>query len=472
MSQNSTSSRSVLREAFGTLIIRCVGILLMFASTTVAARTLHPADFGAYSTALSMALLLACIAPLGTDRILMRNVSNSDSLATTGAEIAIAHVCTAISSLILASGCLLFSGFSTALGYSGRWPTTLIQATLIFLPLALIYLRQWTAMPLIGSRRAVMPEQTIVPVAFILLMLAGLAVGLTPTAGRTCTMYATALMLVWALSFCSAKIRIAYLEAARQLPQVLHRRTLHRMIEGLPFVSVSIGAVWTQSCVALVVAAACGFAEAAYFSLAFPFAVLPAIPLGALNLSIMARCARHYHRGEFAQANHAVRSGATAAFVSGAGIALVTWLCSPLLIVFLGAKYTMVCQLLPTLLLAVLLECLTGPTLPVMQTMGMERTYAVLLFAFIPVQLALNYGFGRLAGVEGVAYGYLFSRLLWNLAVVHRIYSDRGLLMLPYLRPALALKKSLTDDSPTEQTGWIRPSFSDPATGMNEAQAA
>ena len=49
----------MLTDAFSTLFVRGLGILLMFASTTVTARLLGPEEYGTYTAALSLAMLLA-----------------------------------------------------------------------------------------------------------------------------------------------------------------------------------------------------------------------------------------------------------------------------------------------------------------------------------------------------------------------------------------------------------------------------
>ncbi|MGV2339139.1 MAG UNVERIFIED_CONTAM: oligosaccharide flippase family protein [Planctomycetaceae bacterium] len=58
-----------------TLAVRVLGVLLAFLSTTVTARVLGPEEFGAWSAGLSLAMLFAALAPLGMDRVLVRQLS-------------------------------------------------------------------------------------------------------------------------------------------------------------------------------------------------------------------------------------------------------------------------------------------------------------------------------------------------------------------------------------------------------------
>ena len=124
----------------------------------------------------------------------------------------------------------------------------------------------------------------------------------------------------------------------------------------------------------------------------------------------------------------------------------------PILLYFFDARYTLVIGLLPTLLLAAIVDCLTGPTIPVMQTMDMERTYSRALFTWIPIQLVMNYVLSSYLEADGAAIGYLLGRCLWNVMVVALIYRRHGFVMLPTFdlpslpglprRPALAVRDS------------------------------
>ena len=366
---------TMLSDAFGTFVVRMVGIALMFVSTTVTARLLGPAEYGTYSAALALALLLAALSPLGSDRILVRNLSNTRCPIATGHEIAIAHLCTAMIATILLSGSLAASLVSGLVLEHQKWAQTTLLASVMFIPLTVIYLRQWLAIPIIGSRRALIPEQTILPFVFTMSMLLMAAAGWKLSATIAAATYAIVMGIIWIGSLQTGPLRTVYRSAWDAIPNegLLHIR--RQLWEGLPFVGVGIGSLLTQSCMPFVIAATCGFEETAYFALAFPFAAMIAQPQGAINLNMIPRCARHFKQGEFTEANHAVRSAATMTFLPATALSLAVWLCSPVLTTLLGADYSMVRQLLTALLLGVIVDCLTGATIPVMQTMRQEKTY-------------------------------------------------------------------------------------------------
>ncbi len=441
VSGSESGKESIRSAASGTLVIRALGILLLFACTTLTAGLLGPSEYGTYSAGLSLAMLLATLAPLGTDRILVKHLSIQHSMAAAAPEVAITHRCTLLVSAVLLAGCLLIATLCHQFGLY-QWRETTLLAALMFGPLTLTYLRQWVAIPLIGTRRAVMPEQILIP-GCSLLLLPGLFL-LLPSAltARTAALMFSALTItVWGLTSCRGTLRAVYSEAiAHHSPRA--GALSDRFHAGLPFVFVAVGGILCQRSIPLAVAAGCSFADTAQLSYAMLIAGLPSIPLGLLNLSLIPGFARLYHADRTDQSRILARNAATLIFLISTALSAAIMVASPAFVHILGTHWRTVTVLLPTLLLATIVDCLTGPTIPVMQTTGMERTYSRLLFAYVPLQLLLLYVFSRIAAVEGAALAYLLGRCLWNILVVVMIYRQRSLIMLPSrqsLRDGLAM---------------------------------
>lgn len=469
-------TNSVFSDAFGTLAMRVVGIALTTVSTPVIARLLGPLEFGAYSAALALAALLAALAPLGSDRILVKSVSATKCPVEIARETSIAHLCTGIVTAILLLGLLAVWVFSSFVSDSPGWARTAMLAAVMFAPRTFLSLRQWLAIPVIGSRRAVIPELVVLPFLFTMSLLFLAVAGLKLTAANAASVFAVMSLVVWIGSLQTNAIRVVYLSAWDMMQTATRSAIIQQFRNGLPFVSVAIGAVLAQSCMPIVIAAACGFKDAAFFALAFSYAGLATIPLPAFNLSMIPRCARLYKLGDFCGAQHAVRSAATVTFSMAMAISLVMWLGSPLLTTLLGADYSMVRRLLPALLLSMIVDCLTGPTNPVLQTMKMEKTHSRTLLAFIPIQFCAVFLIGRLAGIEGAAIAFFASRCFWNIVIFTRIYQVRGLVMLPYFsfmnafRMPQPVSETETTQHRSEQSRWRIVPVSDAA--MSQVKAA
>jgi O-antigen/teichoic acid export membrane protein len=412
------------------MVVRVLGLLMMFVCTTLTARLLGPAEYGTYNTGLSLAIVLATLAPLGTDRVLVKHLSLNQSPEVAAPEIALTHWCTLLMSGVLLAGCLLGVVLFQRVG-PHAWSQAASLAAILFVPLTLTYLRQWVAIPLVGTRRALMPEQILIP-GLTLFLLTGMAWRSTrPLTASTATLIVSVLtFVVWGGTTYRGVLRPLYLQA-------FHDRStgaggvVERVSAGLPFVFVAVGSIVCQRGIPLVVSASCSFSDTAYFSYAMLVAGLPSLPLGIVGLTLIPRFARHYHNGRMEESRRLARNASTLIFLIAVVLSAGLLITAPLIPMILGAQWRAVTTLLPALLLASLVDCLTGPTVPVMQTTGMERTYSCLFLVYIPVQLLLLYGLSQWAGVQGAAVAYLLGRCLWNLLVTTLIYRQRSLVMLP-----------------------------------------
>jgi len=212
---------AVRSELVWTLAVRVLGVLLAFVSTTVTARVLGPEQFGAWSAGFSLATLLAALAPLGMDRVLVRQLSVLTDAASQAAEVAIAHRrALRFGSLLLTAG--IFAGAGCRLLGWQEWSETLLLASLLLTPLTLTWLRQWAAIPLVGTRQAVLPEQVLIPAGSIAMLglLQWLRQPLTATAAAV--IFTGLSLLVWAGSTLRGSLGPLYRAAVRErtVPQI------------------------------------------------------------------------------------------------------------------------------------------------------------------------------------------------------------------------------------------------------------
>jgi O-antigen/teichoic acid export membrane protein len=439
MTAGNTSS-GLAREALGALVTRVAGLVLTFGSMMVLARWLGPAEFGVYSSALSLAMLLATLAPCGTDRVLARNLAIGLAPNLAARELRLTHKALIVSAAGLIPGLLVIGACLRLAGHTDAARIAFL-ATLMFPALALSYVRQWVATVLLGARRALLPEQTILPGCLLIAGLTGVLSSRSVTATTLVALHAILVSVIWWLSLRATALRPLYRDPSGGNRVEQPHETWRRVQDGLPFLLVASGAVASQSAMPLVIAAACGATDAGLYALAVPFAALPAIPLGVFNLVMMPRCARHYGSGDRRAADHDVRCAATAGLWLGSLISLIVWVGSPWVSVLVGRDYSAAIPILPAMLLAAVIDSLTGPTVPVMQTMHMERWYARALIAYLPVQILFTAGIGSGGGASGAAVGWLLSRVIWNFVIVRKIKAVTGLTMLPYWNLAAAIRR-------------------------------
>lgn len=423
---------AVRSELVRTLAVRILGVLLAFVSTTITARLLGPEQFGAWSAGLSLATLLAALAPLGMDRVLVRQLSVLSDDTGRAAELAIAHSCALRFGVLLLTIGVLAGGVCRLAGWSD-WSETLLLGSLLLTPLTLTWLRQWAAIPLVGTRAAVLPEQVLIPAGTVVMFGALQGLSVTLTATTAAIVFTVLSILVWAMSTFRGELGRLYLSAIRGRSDFcsdLRRRAT----EGLQFVPMAVGPMLCQRFTPLVMAACCGFEEIAHFSYALLITGIPAIPMGILNLNLIPPLARMYQVGDTGGQQRIVEKSATASLSIALLLSALILLTAPLIPLVLDPRYAPVPTLIPALLLAMLADCATGPTFSVMQTLGLERTYLRLLATLVPLQMLLIFCFGTLASVQGAAVGYCLGRMLWNIAAVTVIWRARRLLLLPSLR--------------------------------------
>lgn len=418
-----------------TLAVRALGVLLSFASTTLTAVLLGTTEFGTWSAGLSLALLAAACVPLGTDRLLVRQLSVIELAEQQAFEVALTHRISAV-----VGGLLLAISMTAAAccHFAGRhdWTMTLLIAAALLFPLTLTWLRQWAAIPLVGTRNAVLPEQVLIPAGTISVLAVLWLLAIKPSAQTAAGIFAGLSLIVWALSAFLGPLKPLYRAAAIHAADLALPRNPFRarITEGIHFLPMAVGPMLCQRITPLVVAAGCGFEDIAHFSYAQLISGIPAIPLGIISLNLIPQLARMYKSGNTAAQQQLVENATTGILLTALVLSALILLGSPLLPVILGAEYAPVRLLLPALLLAMLADCATGPTFSVMQTQGLEHVYTRLLLLLVPVQLLLIYSGGRLLSVHGAALGYFAGRLLWNAAVLAAIHRHRGLLLLPSLR--------------------------------------
>lgn len=439
MADTHSRTPGLVSDAFGAMVVRAVGLLLLYATTTLIAVNLGPDQFGIYTAAISLAMLFATFAPLGSDQVLVRNLSNCRTTEERGLDTALTHLCSGLMATAIFVLVVAVCGISLLLSESTSWQEVGLLAAPLFIPLLLTYLRQWTAVPLVGTRAAILPEQTVLPAMILTLMLVLRWQGIHLTARTLAMVYFLSMSFVWVLSLSQPRLLETFRAAWHS--RVSLSQLQQRCSEGLPFVGMAVGAVIIQKCLPLIIGGLCGFESMAHFALALQYAALSSIPLGAIGLTIIPRCARHYRANEMHEASQIVRTAASASFATAVLIAAGTHLLTPWLVGLLGQSYAGIQPLLPALLLSSVIDCLTGPSVPVIQTMNLERKFARALLVFIPVQLLLIYVSCLIDGVRGAAIGYMLSRIIWNVVMSGIIYRSLGIISLPSFQLTLSPKR-------------------------------
>jgi len=420
---------TLLSDAFGAMTVRVIGMVLLFASTTLAARVLGSEEYGAFNAAFSLAVLLATFAPLGSDRVMLRNLSTSNSTQDAAQETAQTHHTTAVVAGLLFVLLMIAVIGGNAVGLSDGWQVTLFLTAVMFIPVALTYLRQWVAVPILGARVAFIPEQTILPLVFMIILGMLKLLGFPMTAFSAAFSFAAIMLAIWIWSIQGGALGQIYGIAIRQ--KITFDAVLQRLKTGLPFTGVALGTAMLQRSLPLVIVATCGFSATAQFSIALSFANLAGIPLGILNLCILPRCTMLVRNSQLEEAGGLVSSTAGMALLLSSAIGMTTCVVSPVVIQMLGESYSGISLILWLLVIATVIDSIPGPSVALLQAMHLEGVWSRIILTFVPFQLFVIWAASAVGGLTGAAAGYLVMRALYNLLIIGTVYRLRGVLILP-----------------------------------------
>ena len=433
MSESATwafRSRRIGVSSVKGLAVRLAGIGLAFATTLMLAPLLGAERFGAFTAVLTACSLLATVLTAGTDRLAPKTIAacppdDDDAIA---AEISVTHQ-VALRGMI--AGVALLAGTWWLLKVTGWFPAAapVVACAIVVLPITmLLTVRQWTALPLVGTAASIVPEQVLLPCLLLsLISLTEMVVDLNVVVA----VWAASGMVAWYAGTRTRPLRSVFRNAISR--RCRPERVRERIRDGLPFLSAGLGTVMMNRSVPLVVAALLGFADAAQLAVAAQLAALVAMPLGIINLTTMPRCAHFNAVGDRASVERVLRTGATICAGLAVPVAVAVVLCSDTAIRLLGREFESCSTLVCVLVLAPLANAFCGPNGSAMQMLGLERTYARILLAADVVQIALVSAACLSGNLIAAAAAMVAVRIGWNVTLVWLLRRYYGIIPLPYL---------------------------------------
>jgi O-antigen/teichoic acid export membrane protein len=417
------------------LIVRCSGLGLLYLSSIVAAKILGAKGFGIYSTVLSLSPIWAIIAVGGVDtlatKVISINEAKPENIAT---EVAVTF---AVGFLGIAIGLIAIGMFvivATSLGVSDTWCKVAAYTMLMFPLTALIYMRQFMSLPMIGVAGAMFPEQIILPAILCTSMLVASAVSHIYVT-TIILLHVSAAAIAWTIGMAQLWNKAA-LRRALHVPLTFGDVRL-RLKRARPFLVAGLSSIIVTNAVTVLVSILLGFREAGIFYAAYRLAALPHIPLGVIDQVVMPSAARYHEKEEHSSLDRLARTGATLSFIMGASIALgIAILSKPLLGLF-GREFYAGESVLLILLVGHTVEVFFGPKIGLMKMAGLERAYSRAMVVSAIVLPGAAYVAAHAAGIAGVAavYSTLLISLMSALAWV--LYSRTSAKSIPYPPHAL-----------------------------------
>lgn len=402
------------RDAIAVFSIRVGWLALEFVIAVLLARLLGASGYGAYAVGVAAATLLAAVATLGFDRLLVREVARlrERAPASIGAlqrhATRLATVAALVAALMLALLAPVFARNDAALS------AVLLQATLLVPLIAVARLRQGTLQGLGHAVQGQLPEMLLQPALMLLgvwIAMSGVAATLAPTLRVDAV-----LALQWQALAASAALLLGLLTVRRALrrtagdtaaPVIPAPATPALLRQGAPFVLLLVmGLALTQTDTLLIGLLQSPSAAGPYRA-ASQIAALIAFPMTAINLAIAPRLAAAWSAADRATLQRLATQAARAGCGAALGVALMIAAGAGPLLELFGADFALARPALMVLAAAFIINSLTG-TAGYMLIMTEHAGTAARWFALAAVAaLLLQWLLIPLLGTVGAALGTL-----------------------------------------------------------------
>lgn len=341
---------------------------MLFLMHVVLARAIGPADYGTFSYALTIAAVLAIVAPLGWPTALMRFIAQYKeqqqwSLLRGAVQRAyqITFVCAVLTALVL-------WGVSYLGSLSNELSTSLRFAALILPFLSFVGLRRKALLGLQKVKASIIPEEILLPT----LVIVALYLFAVTSASGALLAYVGAALLAFLLG--STLLWRSIPLQGRIAKPVFQTRSW--MLVALPMVFGGLGQIIMNRTDVLMLGAMLDMQVVGVYSAAVRIAVLNTMVFGAINTIAAPMMAAAFHAGRSQELRGIMRKAMIWSTL-GALPAFAVMIISPqFLLGFFGTEFTGAGNLLRILAFGQFVNAATGPAGFALLMTGREQAFA------------------------------------------------------------------------------------------------
>ena len=166
-----------------------------------------------------------------------------------------------------------------------------------------------------------------------------------------------------------------------------------------------------------------GFDSVAYYSIAVKLATVTALALMSVNIVIAPKIAEIYNTNDFNRLNKLIKDAARIIFIISLPVLLILFIFSGPALSLFGEGYVFAKQALWFLLAGQFFSALCGPGAIYLNMTGKQKKLNNILISGLIVNVVLNLILIPIYGIEGAATATLISMVFWNSMIVAVIYS-------------------------------------------------
>ena len=166
-----------------------------------------------------------------------------------------------------------------------------------------------------------------------------------------------------------------------------------------------------------------GFDQIAYYSVSVKLATVTTLALMSVNIVIAPRIAEVYERKDLQSLQELIKHSTRIIFLISICLLSILFFFSREILSFFGEGYAVANNALIFLLAAQFFNAVTGPGAIYLNMTGRQKTLNKILIAGLVINIGLNFYLIPVEGINGAAISTLVSLIIWNLITTLFIYS-------------------------------------------------
>ena len=417
------SIKDLTQKSFSVLIIRSLGVLLLFGFTLFITNFFTAENVGRYDFVRSALMVLGGLALMGTNQSiiyysgLLKARKSIESIRAVYSKM-IKIICV-LSFIVLALYIVFFSQEKVNEFFNNEESFTLLLKsilTLVFFALTMLNIDTIRALQKTVLSEIYRSLFRYLPVFF----LAAVLLKFNQQAYLV-EAYLTGFVL---LSFFSS-VRVYKIFKTLQKPNKKSESfSMHEIFKtSAPMALSAIAYFIMQSIDIIILSIYEGFDQIAYYSVSVKLAMVTTLALMSVNIVIAPRIAEIYEKQNLQDMQQLIKHSTRIIFFISLFVLSILFLFSQEILSLFGPDYIKANQALLFLLAAQFFNAVSGPGAIYLNMTGRQKTLNKILILGLIINISLNFYFIPVEGINGAAKATLVSLIIWNAITTLLVYS-------------------------------------------------
>ena len=417
------SIKDLTQKSFSVLIIRSLGVLLLFGFTLFITNFFTAENVGRYDFVRSALMVLGGLALMGTNQSiiyysgLLKARKSIESIRAVYSKM-IKIICV-LSFIVLALYIVFFSQERVNEFFNNEESFSLLLKsilTLVFFALTMLNIDTIRALQKTVLSEIYRSLFRYLPVFF----LAAVLLKFNQQAYLV-EAYLAGFVL---LSFFSS-VRVYKIFKTLQNPNKKSERfSMHEIFKtSAPMALSAIAYFIMQSIDIIILSIYEGFDQIAYYSVSVKLAMVTTLALMSVNIVIAPRIAEIYEKQNLQDMQQLIKHSTRIIFFISLFVLSILFLFSKEILSLFGPDYIKANQALLFLLAAQFFNAVSGPGAIYLNMTGRQKTLNKILILGLIINISLNFYFIPVEGINGAAKATLVSLIIWNAITTLLVYS-------------------------------------------------